>query len=211
MSAVTRRHTLTSAETTELTPTATAETETTEHNPEAHTHEPHEHAHVQPTLNPECTREVEIEVPAEEVAKSFRTVLKKYQKLARIPGFRPGKVPESVLRSRFSAGIREEVVEAVVPQHFREAIAKKGLRPVSQPQVTDLRLEEGQPLHFKAAFEVVPEFSVDGYQYVKVEKPDTELTEAVIRSFEETPDPRVKFLLQELVKSLHDFVRNTTR
>jgi trigger factor len=178
MSAVTRRHTLTSAETTELTPTATAETETTEHNPEAHTHEPHEHAHVQPTLNPECTREVEIEVPAEEVAKSFRTVLKKYQKLARIPGFRPGKVPESVLRSRFSAGIREEVVEAVVPQHFREAIAKKGLRPVSQPQVTDLRLEEGQPLHFKAAFEVVPEFSVEGYQEVKVEKPDTELTEA---------------------------------
>ncbi len=121
---------------------------------------------------------MEIEVSADEVSKSFRSVLKKYQKLARIPGFRPGKVPESVLRSRFSAGIREEVVEAVVPQHFREAITQKGLHPVSQPQVTDLHLEEGQPLRFKAAFEVVPEFSVDGYQQVKVEKPDTELTEA---------------------------------
>jgi len=121
---------------------------------------------------------VEIEVSADEVSKSFRSVLKKYQKLARIPGFRPGKVPETVLRSRFSAGIREEVVEAVVPQHFREAITQKGLHPVSQPQVTDLHLEEGQPLRFKAAFEVVPEFSVDGYQQVKVEKPDTELTEA---------------------------------
>jgi trigger factor len=169
---------LTSAETTELNPSATAETESIEHNPETHSHEAHEHAHARPTLNPECTREVEIEVPADEVTKSFRSVLKKYQKLARIPGFRPGKVPESVLRSRFSAGIREEVVEAVVPPHFREAIAQKGLRPVSQPQVTDLRLEEGQPLHFKAAFEVVPEFSVDGYQDVKVEKPDTQLTEA---------------------------------
>ncbi len=169
---------MTSTETTELNPSATAEAEPTESNPEMQAGEPHEHNHAQPTLNPECTREVEIEVSADEVTKSFRTVLKKYQKLARIPGFRPGKVPETVLRSRFSAGIREEVVEAVVPQHFREAIAQKGLRPVSQPQVTDLHLEEGQPLHFKAAFEVVPEFSVDGYQDVKVEKPVTELTDA---------------------------------
>ncbi len=129
-------------------------------------------------LNPECTREVDVEVPAEAVTKSFRDVTKRYQKLARIPGFRPGKVPESVLRSRFAGAIREEVVEAIVPPHFREAIAQKGLRPVSQPQVTDLNLEEGQPLRFKAVFEVVPEFSVDGYQDVRVEKPDAELTEA---------------------------------
>lgn len=118
-----------------------------------------------------------MEVPAEEVAKSFRSVLKRYQKAARIPGFRPGKVPESVLRSRFAGGLREEVVEALVPQHFREAIAKKGLRPVSQPQVTNLELEEGKPLRFKAVFEVVPEFSVAGYEDVKVEKPETELAE----------------------------------
>lgn len=133
---------------------------------------------MQPALNPECTREVEVEVPAEEVTKSFRTVLKKYQKLARIPGFRPGKVPETVLRSRFAGAIREEVVEAVVPAHFQTAIQQKGLRPVSRPQVTDLHLEEGQPLRFKAAFEIAPEFSVEGYQSVKVEKPETELTNA---------------------------------
>ena len=144
---------------------------------DGHEHEAQAQAQPQPSLNPECTREVEIEVPAAEVSKAFRSVLKRYQKLARIPGFRPGKVPESVLRSRFSGSIREDVVEAVVPQHFREAITQKGLRPVSQPQVTDLQLEEGKPLHFKAAFEIVPEFSVDGYRDVKIEKPDTELTE----------------------------------
>lgn len=136
------------------------------------------HQHAQASLNPECTREVDVEVPAEAVTKSFRDVTKRYQKLARIPGFRPGKVPESVLRSRFAGAIREEVVEAVVPPHFRETITQKGLRPVSQPQVTDLNLEEGQPLRFKAVFEVVPEFAVEGYQDVRVEKPDTELTEA---------------------------------
>ena len=167
------RHPLTSAET-ETTPTA--EGESTEHQHEGHEH--HEHAHAQATLNPECTREIEVEVAADEVAKSFRSVLKRYQKLARIPGFRPGKVPESVLRSRFGSSIREDVVEAVLPQHFREAIAKANLRPVSQPQVANLELEEGKPLRFKAVFEVLPEISVEGYQDVKVEKPDTELTDA---------------------------------
>ena len=171
------------AETTELNPAATAENEATEHTHEG-AHEGHEHEHVheahtqpQPTLNPECTREVQVEAPADEVSKAFRTVLKKYQKLARIPGFRPGKVPESVLRSRFAGGLREDVVEALVPEHFRAAIAEKGLRPVSQPQVTDLQLNEGQPLTFKAIFEVLPGFPLDGYQDVKVEKPDAELTE----------------------------------
>jgi len=163
---------LTSADTTENTPETTAEaTENAEH-----THEGH--AHAQPTLNPACTREIEVEAPAEEVDKAFRSVLKRYQKLARIPGFRPGKVPETVLRNRFASNLREDVVEAVLPQHFREAIAKQNLRPVSQPQVTNLQLEEGKPLKFKAIFEVLPEVSVDGYQSVTIEKPDTELTDA---------------------------------
>jgi trigger factor len=173
---------LTSEETTEGGAAVAAENETTEPNSSPGEAAPGQsggaHQHAQATLNPECTREVDIEVPAEAVTKGFRDVTKRYQKLARIPGFRPGKVPESVLRSRFAGAIREEVVEAVVPAHFREAIAQKGLRPVSQPQVTDLHLEEGQPLRFKAVFEVVPDFSVEGYQDVRVEKPDTELTEA---------------------------------
>jgi len=169
---------LTTTETPEATTTPATENETPAQ-AETPAHEAHEaHAHAQPSLNPECTREIDVEVPADEVAKAFRSVLKKYQKLARIPGFRPGKVPESVLRSRFIEGIREEVVETVLPQHFREAIAQKGLRPVSQPQVANLQLEEGKPLSFKAVFEVVPEFSVDGYQSVKVDKPETELTDA---------------------------------
>ncbi|MGC2581720.1 MAG: trigger factor [Acidobacteriaceae bacterium] len=177
---------MTSAETTETGAAVAADSEATERSPSAGEtgagagagEAGGVHQHAQASLNPECTREVDVEVPAEAVAKSFRDVTKRYQKLARIPGFRPGKVPESVLRSRFAGAIREEVVEAVVPPHFRETITQKGLRPVSQPQVTDLNLEEGQPLRFKAVFEVVPEFAVEGYQDVRVEKPDTELTEA---------------------------------
>jgi trigger factor len=142
----------------------------------------HGHSHGGPTLNPDCTREVEVEVPEDEVTRSFRTIIKRYQKLARIPGFRSGKVPEALIRSRFAEKIRQDVMEEVLPAHFRSIIAKENLRPVSQPQVSKVELEEGKPLHFKAAFEVVPEFSIEGYQQVKVEKPETALTDAEFES-----------------------------
>jgi trigger factor len=166
---------LSSADTIENTPTPEAAPETPE---QAHEHT-HDHGHQHgPSLNPECTREVEVEVPADEVSRAFRSVTKKYQKQARIPGFRAGKVPESLIRSRFADGLRQDVVEAVLPAHFREAIDKAGLKPISQPQVTDLQLEEGQPLKFKAVFEVLPTIAIEGYQEVHVPKPDTDLTDA---------------------------------
>lgn len=140
----------------------------------AHNHEHHQHG---PALNPELTREVGVEVPAEEVARAFKKVIKRYQKQARIPGFRAGKVPESLIRARFADGIRQDVVESVLPKHFRIAIEQQNLHPISQPQLIDLKLEDGQPLTFKAAFEVLPELSVEGYQQVQVAKPDTALTE----------------------------------
>jgi trigger factor len=177
---------LTATETIDNTPNPETATETAAH--EGHTHEEghqhshehqhnHEHSHG-PTLNPECTRDVEVEIPADEVSKAFRSVLKKIQKQARIPGFRAGKVPETILRNRFQDTIQQEVVETVLPHHFRAAIDAKGLQPISQPQVTELHLKDGDPLRFKAVFEVMPEFSIDGYQDIKVEKADAALTDA---------------------------------
>ena len=146
-----------------------------------HSHEDghdHEHAHQHgPSLNPELTREIAVDAPAEEVSKAFRTVIKRYQKLARIPGFRAGKVPESLIRSKFAKEVRQEVMEALVSEKFRGAIDEQKLRPVSEPQLMDLMLVDGQPLRFKAAFEVLPEFDVSGYDTVKVEKPAVALTD----------------------------------
>jgi trigger factor len=141
-------------------------------------HEHEGHSHGAATLNPDCTREVEIEVPADEITRNYQAVTKRYKKMARIPGFRAGKVPESLIRGRFAEQIRQDVMEAVLPEHFRTAIAAQQLKPISQPQVTKIDLEEGKPLRFKAAFEVLPDFSIDGYQDVKVEKPSAELTDA---------------------------------
>jgi trigger factor len=138
----------------------------------------HEHTHPQaPALNPELAREIEVEAPAEEVSKSFRTVVKRYQKLARIPGFRAGKVPDSLIRSKFAKEIRQEVLEGLVSEKFRKAIDDQKLRPISEPQLMDLQLFDGQPLKFKAAFEVAPEIDLAGYDRVAVAKPDAALTD----------------------------------
>src|ERR1700689_3027002 len=110
--------------------------------PDEHEGHDHAHSHSAATLNPDCTREVEIEIPADEVSRNFRAVTKRYQKNARIPGFRSGKVPESLIRGRFPQQIRQDVMEAVLPGHFRTAIAEKQLKPISQPQVTNIDLQE---------------------------------------------------------------------
>jgi trigger factor len=171
----------------ELTPTEmTGTNEAAEQQPEVantqdheqeHDHD-HEHTHQHaPSLNPELTREIEVEVGADEVSKSFKTVAKRYQKLARIPGFRAGKVPESLIRSKFAKEVRQEVLESLVSERFRKAITDQKLRPISEPQLLDMQLTDGQPLKFKAAFEVGPEIDITGYDSVRVSKPDAALTD----------------------------------
>jgi len=144
-----------------------------------HDHEHDDHAHEpQATLNPALMREIAVEVDADTVSKAFRTVVKKYQRLARIPGFRVGKVPETVIKSRFAKEVRQEVLDSLVSERFREAIVAQKLSPVSQPQLTNLMLAEGAPLQFKAAFEIKPDIDVTGYDSIVVAKPDTALTDA---------------------------------
>jgi trigger factor len=145
-----------------------------DHDHEGHIHEHHEHG---PVLNPECTRELNIDVPTEDVSKTYRRVTGNYRKYARIPGFRPGKAPESVIQKKFASEIRKEVIDSLLPERFNKAVNELGVRPVGQPQVTELAVEDGKPLHVKAVFEYLPEFSIDGYQGVTVPKPSVEVTD----------------------------------
>lgn len=131
-----------------------------------------------PTETTESTkREIQIEIPAEEVGRTTDSLIQKYQKLARLPGFRRGHVPASVIRQRFSEDIKSEVVETLVPRYFRQEAEKQGLIPVSQPRVSDLHIHEGEPLRFKASFEVMPEIKVEGYKELRAEKPEITVTE----------------------------------
>lgn len=128
-------------------------------------------------MNPECTRELIIDVPADEVTQAYRRAANNYKKYARIPGFRPGKVPDSVVRRKFAGEIRKEVIDTLLPERFNKAVNELGIRPVGQPQVTELTVDDGAPLHVKAVFEFLPEFSIEGYQNVTVPKPSVEVTE----------------------------------
>jgi trigger factor len=133
--------------------------------------------HVSPTETSSSTRrEIQVEIPVEEVTRETDSLIQKYQKLARIPGFRRGHVPASVIRQRFSEDLKSDVVEALVPRYFRKEADKQGLIPVSQPQVTDLHLKENEPLRFKASFEVMPEIKVEGYKELRAEKPEIVVT-----------------------------------
>ncbi len=129
-------------------------------------------------MNEACRREVKVEVAADQVARATEKVLRKFQKMARIPGFRTGKVPVSIIKGRFMDDVRSEVVEALVPEHFRQAVDKEGYLPVSQPRITDLHFHEGEPLKFTAVFEVLPEIKVKDYKGLKAEKKDTSVSEA---------------------------------
>ncbi len=170
---------LSPTETNEEALTAAQPAEAHDHSHEGHDHAGHDHSHEHnhaPTLNPDLTRSIDVEAPAAEVDKAFRAATKRYTKLARIPGFRVGKVPESLIKSRFAKELRQEVLESLVSDKFRQQLESESLQPVSQPQVSELVLFEGQPLKFKATFEVLPQISVDGYDSVSIEKPDTSLT-----------------------------------
>jgi trigger factor len=172
--------TLSSTDTLENNPhpseTAEAAAEHDSHDQQGHDHEGHTHSHG-PVLNPDCTKELVLDIAAEEVTKAYRTVSGQYGKYAKIPGFRAGKVPGSVVKRRFATEIRKGVIDELLPERFNKAVSELGVRPVGQPQVIELTVEEGQPLHVKAVFEYVPSFSIEGYQNVTVPKPSVEITE----------------------------------
>jgi trigger factor len=117
-------------------------------------------------------REIEVEIPAAEVSRETETLIQKYQKLARLPGFRRGHVPASIIRQRFAQDLKNDVVDALVPRYFRKETDKLGLIPISQPRVTDLHLHEGEPLRFKASFEVMPTIRPEGYKELRAAKPN---------------------------------------
>jgi len=150
---------------------------------------------VSPTETSSSTkREIQVEIPAADVARETETLIQKYQKLARIPGFRTGHAPASIIKQRFAEGIKSDVVEALVPRYFRKETDKLGLMPVSQPRVSDLHVHDGEPLRFKASFEVMPSIRVEDYKELRADKPDISVTdEEVEQALKNLQEQRATF------------------
>jgi trigger factor len=114
-------------------------------------------------------RKLSIEVSAEKAAKEFDRVARDFKKHANLPGFRRGKAPLQLIKRRFEADIRGEVVQKLVPDSYEQAIKEKDLRPLGQPNLENLSAKEGAPLQFDAVIEVRPEISLPKYRGLSVE------------------------------------------
>jgi len=141
-----------------------------------------------------CRRELELEIPAEEVSKKMESVAKEFARLATIPGFRKGKAPVSLIRRRFAEDIKGEVLQTLVPEHVERALAEQKLSPVTQPKVDKLDFNEGQPVKFRAIFEVMPEFELGSYKGLELEMPTMDITdEDVAKALEEMRERAAAF------------------
>ena len=127
-----------------------------------------------------CKREIELEIPAENVQKATEKVARDIARIARIPGFRPGKAPVTLVRRRFAGDIQGEVVQSLVPEYLEKALDEKKLVPVTRPEVDKVEFKDGEPLRVRAVFEVLPEFDLGDYKNLVVQIDDIELGDAQI-------------------------------
>lgn len=125
-----------------------------------------------------CKHSLDITVPVEDVEKETERVVADLQKKVRLPGFRPGKAPLGIVKSKFASEIQQDVLEALVPRFFHETAEKDGLQVVGRPNVVDVHFHAGEPIRFKAEFEVAPTFELGEYRGVTVAYAEPEVTDA---------------------------------
>lgn len=127
-----------------------------------------------------CKREIELEIPAEDVQKASDKVAKDIARIARVPGFRPGKAPITLVRRRFAGDIQGEVLQSLVPEYLEKALGEKKLVPVTRPEVDKVEFKEGEPLKFRAVFEVLPEFELGDYKNLQVQVDEISIGDAEV-------------------------------
>jgi trigger factor len=125
-----------------------------------------------------CRRELELEIPAADVQKAVEKVAKEFARVARIPGFRPGKAPVPLIRRRFADDIKGEVLQSLLPEEIDKAVKEKNLVPITRPQVDKVDFAENGPLKFRAVFEVLPEVQLGSYKDLEIEVDAAQVTDA---------------------------------
>lgn len=128
----------------------------------------------------ETRRDLTVEVPSAVVDEAIGRAAARIGRAAKIPGFRPGKVPVTVVRQRFKGEIMQDVAEVLISQAVGEALSERGVEPIETPDVKDLVLEEGKPLTFKASFDVVPAFDPGDLATIEATQPAATIADEVV-------------------------------
>ena len=121
-----------------------------------------------------------VEIPSDLVDAEIDRIAKGYARQARLPGFRPGKAPASVIKQRFRDQIHHDVMHGLIPKAVEEALTERGIEPVNTPNITNVALHEGQPLTFTAAVETVPAFDPGDLSTLAATRAITNVTDATV-------------------------------
>src|SRR6476659_4282068 len=121
-----------------------------------------------------------VEIESDDVDQEIDKVARDYGKAARIPGFRPGKVPAKVVRQRFREQILHDVAHGLIPRAVDEALRERGVEPVDTPDIKDVVVEEGQPLKFTATFDTVPPIDPGDYSTINLRRGGMTVDDAAV-------------------------------
>lgn len=124
-----------------------------------------------------CKKLLRIEVPAQEVDSAINNMVQEFQRVVRLPGFRPGKAPRKMVSQKFEPDILDEVKKRLIPDSFRKAIKKEELKLVGYPDIEEIQFGKGQPLMFAATVETAPEFELPEYRGIEVKITNQEVTD----------------------------------
>jgi trigger factor len=124
-----------------------------------------------------CKHSLDISIPVPDVESETTRVTADVQKRAKLPGFRPGKAPASIIRKQFAGDIRQQVLENLIPKFLQKQFEAENLNVVGTPDISDVHFHDGEPLRFKAQFEVAPEIELGEYRGVEIPYADPQVTE----------------------------------
>ena len=141
----------------------------------------------------ETQKTITIEIPSDVVDAEIERIAKGYSKQARLPGFRPGKVPATIIKQRFREQIHHDVMHDLIPRAVEEALQERGIEPVDTPDIKDVVLREGAPLTFTAAIETVPPFDPGDLSTITLRQhPSTIAEDAVDKTLDRLRDRAAK-------------------
>jgi trigger factor len=142
-----------------------------------------------------CKHSLEISIPVPDVETELGRVTVDIQKRAKLPGFRPGKAPTSIIRRQFAGDIRQKVLENLIPSFLQKQFEAENLNVVGTPDIKDVHFHDGEPLRFKAEFEVVPEVELGDYRGVEVPYAEPQVSdEDIDKRIEELRDQKAQYV-----------------
>jgi trigger factor len=135
---------------------------------------------VEKTAEDAASKSLRVTVPVDRVRAAEAKALRYYAQRARLPGFRPGKAPEAVVKKRFGDAIRQTVLEEVIRESWETAKSNEALKPIADPSIKNLKFEEGSPIEFELTVEVRPELTLERIAGFKLQRAAATVTDAEV-------------------------------